>query len=184
MLLRLPRKSVLLPDVCRPSLATAPPRPKREVESFDSPSSFSSPRLAPPVRGVDSIVGQGCAERVITRASLGRPFACPAVSSGCALSHRLPDVSPHRHRRDLQASGNGPGAQAWDMVQPQDLSYFTLGQSRVRHRDALLQIPREFHGGRLSRVTQLRGSDLMHRSGAYRKSDQHPAGITDHFPPE
>ena len=116
------------------------------VQSWDCRCS-RRPRLAPPVRGVDSTVGQGRAERVITRASLGRSFACPAVSSGCALSHRLPDVSPHRHRRDLQASGNGPGAQACDMVQPQDLSYSTHGQSLVRHRDALPQISREFHGG-------------------------------------
>lgn len=42
----------------------------------------------------------------------------------------------------------------------------------------------ESYGGRLSRVTQLRGSDLMHRSRAHRNSDQLPAGMTGHFASE
>ena len=99
----------------------------------------------------------------------------------------------------LQASGNGPGTQPRDMVQPQDLSYFTHGQPLVRHRNALPEIPRESHGRRLSRVTALRGSDLMHRCDAHRKVSRFPpespttlrrnqcspsTGMTDHFGPE
>ena len=40
----------------------------------------------------------------------------------------------------IQAPGNRPGAQARDVVRPQDLSYFTHEQPLVRHRDALPEI--------------------------------------------